>query len=490
MEVLAAQVKYFAAKQGVRSVSATETMSALETVPLDAMPNDTLISKFSWKKLAPNMKEVAYVNSELAKDCVQAHAQIAFPRFEAYLKKHYRTRVRATYFDSHLRGGPGQAKPDGIHHLIGRTPTPLNTLFLQELKKRRVLSEFTEAQKLHAVGLAQSLLKNDPLRQFVYIFLSDLHFIQIIKVWSDLRRIEEDGVELLNGAGGNKLAALYLPSDDQLGINSRLTEQHFGRLAAEYYSILGQGSMATVLSSTLDKVPCVVKYFNKAGQVKEEYDLIMALLNAIHSLELDPELKARVLSLLPDKNKGVVLSRQRQAILFFKVGETDVVFDPERFALLVDFLHVLHTVGFVHRDFGPHNLVTYCDATGTVILPIDYGSLCRTGQELPYHGTSQHASDAVCAQILAGKTLVIVSASDDLHTFVRTVREFVSLDRAYFRAERNHACSKDGQTNYGGVMDFWKEKLSGDWWEPLVQCADNADYDGIKHFIVNTMNIK
>jgi hypothetical protein len=366
---------------------------------------------------------------------VQAAASEHFPKFVEKLGD----RATAFYVDTHASPLSNDAKPDQVHPGIGSIATPALVRFLGDLKKRRSAPSFTAEEKEHVVGFALQWLEMEPARKHFFVYLSDLEYFQLFKVDQMDGAVLESPVLDFRSSGQQWLAALLMADDETVAFPA-LRLPAFGGVSAELQKFLGQGSMSLVYS---DRDHRAIKLFK--GDKEEakraataEYNNLVRLNDEVSSAEL-PDLVRKMIPLKDD----VVLSDCGTALQLPRVGDKPV-FSGSNFAHLVDFLATLHQFKFAHRDMRPDNLVSY----ESLLLPIDFGSLCALGEALPYHGTTHYASEHVSKQL--GEKSVVVNPSDDLVSLVCCARQLVNIDDDFAEELFN-----------ADPAQFWSRALTG-----------------------------
>jgi hypothetical protein len=304
------------------------------------------------------------------------------------------------------------------------------------------------------------------MRPFFIVYLTDLHFVQFFRIGSE-GQVVESPVHFLCGTGAEWLAGLFTSRDADVGYPYDIHCISFESKMVRYERFLGAGSSGIVFEEAGTKA--VIKVFSSVQNMELEFKNFNQLHDRIDQLESTRQsVFASVIRQLLPSRATVQASDDRTAIKFPWLGTAPIGYSPESFSLLVRFLQLLHECGFVHRDLRISNLVL----VGSILVPIDYGSLCVAGAMVPYLGASCCASDDVLKALACHEVLVTVHPKDDLHSLVRTVRRFLAGDPLAFDASLHRS------QDQGTLVKFWAEHLGG-WWVRLTQHADACDYDAL-----------
>jgi serine/threonine protein kinase len=251
----------------------------------------------------------------------------------------------------------------------------------------------------------------------------------------------------------------------------------FDRQLVSYNKFLGQGSYGFVFDSCFqqnkhDIHSFAVKLFTHTKYAALEFHNFHCFLDAI-SQENHQKHKHTIQYLIPPKLE-VVLSDDHLAIKYPWSGNKNWIFNAKNFSYIVDFLQLLHSSGFVHRDVRPSNFINFQG----LIVPIDYGSITKknVSSHAPYVGTEFFASNRVIKLLADGQNLIEFKFEDDLVSLVKMARAAVSPNRELFRYRL--LSNKIGQE----LVDFWDEELNAGMWKKLIILAENQNYDKLKHF--------
>eukprot|EP00698_Gefionella_okellyi_P016968 TRINITY_DN4909_c0_g2_i1.p1 TRINITY_DN4909_c0_g2~~TRINITY_DN4909_c0_g2_i1.p1 ORF type:complete len:670 (+),score=59.41 TRINITY_DN4909_c0_g2_i1:156-2165(+) len=249
-------------------------------------------------------------------------------------------------------------KPDITVYVKGLTYCVLTIAFCLEVK---VPSEdyrtdyvytrtaFPLAEVGQAVDYALRILRKNPLRNYVYVALTDSQIIQAYKVNRQILdgehwEVEATNIELCQTS--TILARLLSMSDDELGV----VIDYPAFRDMELRSVLGVGSSGRVYEAKLGGQQVVLKAYENERDCKQENEMLqdLAMLAKHH-----PEV--RVPRVLESTSEFKQLVMQPVGIA---IGSRSLF--PLEFVLRLIFtVTKLHEAGIAHCDIRPDNLVMY-----------------------------------------------------------------------------------------------------------------------------------
>jgi len=494
-----------------------------------------LFSAFKWPKLE--------VPKNTTDSSVQGTASVQFPLFILHVIKETGLDVTTDYVDTHDKPLSNKMKPGGLHILRGSHAAPAVVVAIQELKARRRTGHFTATEMEQCVGFGLQLLTEEPMRESIICYLSDMHMIQFFCVRID--HIIRSEPMLLRGEGERWLAALFITDLVSLGYPAASRSVQFNARYCHYETFLGQGAHSLVFlpqrkpndpNALPDDAIIKVDKSSDSESVRREFANLEMLRAAYAEIcasaaAVAPHLAPKQASRAPPHAPtaashtrsmvqqagsklfapptSVARASQAQerphmppapanaAFVFakmvpqvYKLSDcgsalrmdwrgSSVEFRRRTFPHLVDYLQLLHACGYAHTDIHQDNLVM----RGNQVVAIDYGSLSPLYKPCIYRGNVVCASDRVLRKLRNGESLFPVFPADDLHSLVRCVFMLLvpQVGRFYFEESLRFARGTAGAGAADWKMpEFWERRLRGRIWEPMVRHAEECDYAALK----------
>jgi len=142
---------------------------------------------------------------------------------------------------------------------------------------------------------------------------------------------------------------------------------------------------------------------------------------------------------------------------------------------LLSLLIHIHSMKIYHRDVCPENILL--DTNNNILILANWGSSIQNHNDnmVSYKGTIMFASPNILNKDFG---LYIPKASDDLHSFVRTIYILRNPSRMPTISDENFVSRAQV------VREYWSDnvdvKLDGPFWTEMVNAAANEDYEGLK----------
>ncbi|RIA96033.1 hypothetical protein C1645_802705 [Glomus cerebriforme] len=137
---------------------------------------------------------------------------------------------------------------------------------------------------------------------------------------------------------------------------------------------------------------------------------------------------------------------------------------------LLHLLKRIHNMKIYHRDVRPENILLDTDNNKPIL--VDWESSIRNTKDenntVEYEGTVTFASPNILDKEFGP---YIPSASDDLHSFVRTI--YILRNPSNMPTIPNENLSLKAQA----VREYWSDKLDGRLWREMVDAASAKNYD-------------
>jgi hypothetical protein len=422
---------------------------------------------YEWPELPDTLLEdIPLKDRNSETDTVQMRATKHFPLFEQCVDL-LGTRT-STYHDTHDSAMSNGAKPDNTHTGMAMPATPAAVFFLGELKRRRQKGAFSNTEKEHVVGFALQWMNDEPIRQHFIVYLTDLKWIQFIRV-TNIGAITESPVMDLQTTGQKWLGGLLISNNKSLGFPVEIRVVQFNNTPSHFERFVGQGGSSIVFEER--GTNRVVKLYLNGEDATTEWENLVLLWERVAVLksrcagEFD-----HIIALMVPPQDQTFLADDRTAISFPWLG-SEPVYSGLSFANLVNYLQLLHACDLVHRDIRISNVVLY----DTRLLLIDYGTLCPANEMLPYKGAEFNASDAVLESLGSDDAELFYTPRDDLVALVRCAREMLAADRSHFRSELC-AMRVGGELKTAQLISFWQKHMRG-WWSQVADHASQGQYD-------------
>ena len=146
--------------------------------------------------------------------------------------------------------------------------------------------------------------------------------------------------------------------------------------------------------------------------------------------------------------------------------------DPIRLLEVIQILKDIHTLGFVHRDVRPSNILA--DPDGAAHL-VDVGFAVASGTVCDFAGSLAFTSER---QRAAADGAAAAAPSDDLVALVNTSAALVDADLREILKQWHFKDDDESVTFLDGTWDAWYCKNDVAWRRALA-CAGACDYDGL-----------
>lgn len=156
-----------------------------------------------------------------------------------------------------------------------------------------------------------------------------------------------------------------------------------------------------------------------------------------------------------------------------------------RVQALIKGLERLHSIGYVHRDICPENVLLE-HSTDTTVL-IDFNTVIPVDQFVDFQGTIRHASDRVLQHVhrkpsegpVPVHTPIVYTPADDLVSASRTIYHILENDRFPLVC----GCSNDD------VITYWSQILHNNReWSEINDCAVQCDYSAVSSLLCNVIS--
>ncbi|CAI2189698.1 5077_t:CDS:1 [Funneliformis geosporum] len=314
------------------------------------------------------------------------------------------------------------------------------------------MSDLADEDKGQLLDYMNILIQQQPLREYFALFLSDGFYFYVMAFDRKVNQYKEFTTTFKIGL---RLFWVLLndgsPFTKMSGPKSVNFSTPTSRICLKMY--LGTGLSSTVYMIDKDGVPSAIKIFKQG---------------------FNPDNEVNILRYLNEKmiqNIPTYIAHDKKSMIITPVGEKISYQFRQHHALqLLNLLRCIHNEEVFHRDVRPSNILL--DTSDNVILA-DWGSAIRkpSNELVPYEGTISFASPDILNNNLESHHS---KASDDLHSFVRTLfilhnpRDLPILP------------DEDLSTKAQSVIGYWNDKLDGELWTEMVNGASNQDYDVLK----------
>ncbi|RHZ79750.1 hypothetical protein Glove_141g70 [Diversispora epigaea] len=312
---------------------------------------------------------------------------------------------------------------DVVHDVC--IPTFVQTLL--ELKKRKRTFGFSDEEKGQLVDYIYFLVQQQPLRELFAIFLSDGYQFYVMAFDRNTKMYRE----------------FMTNFKTVMSTKIHLKE------------CLGVGSTSTVYKVDWKDNPSALKVY------KDGYN---------------PSNEAKVLQYLNGKNVQNIpryIAHDRHSMIISPVCEK--ISDQFQSFHVLQLLHLLehiHSMNAIHRDVCPSNISL--DTSNNSLVLVDWGSAIYTPtltQLVEYEGTITFASPNILNNNMG---YYQPKASDDLHSFIRTMY--------FLRNPSDMPTIPNGnlESKAQAIKEYWNDnvdvKLDGPLWIEMVNGANNRDY--------------
>ncbi|CAG8682814.1 21051_t:CDS:2 [Dentiscutata erythropus] len=151
-------------------------------------------------------------------------------------------------------------------------------------------------------------------------------------------------------------------------------------------------------------------------------------------------------------------------------GRIDDQFRTSHTLQLLSLLKRIHELKIYHRDVRPENILL--DTNNDTLILADWGSSIQyQGGKVAYEGTITFASPNILNKKFG---FYVPKASDDLHSFVRTVYTLRNPSKIPTNSDENL------ELKAKVIREYWNDmldvKLCGPLWTEMVNAAENEDY--------------
>jgi len=358
-------------------------------------------------------------------------------------------------------------RPDGSLFLRDEAQQAANLVTFLDLKVAKSNQRFTPTELGQMMGYSHSILMiEQPHRDEITSFILNPLVVQFVRARRNdgapngveyffsppesIRRVsDKDPIPkgllqlfaFFNGLSGVGFSKIDHPFDVSLG------------------TFLGSGASSRVFS-VYDK-PQVVKIYSNLSSRTEDAVCEARNLRRVSDIPHVPRLIEEgegALILEPRAHEIIPGSLQRKHVL-----------------QILDVLKQTHSLGLVHRDLRPSNLLLVIGQEDDILLN-DWGAAADRDVPAPYSGTLWHASERVLKNLLQGEFEFAPNPSDDLESLVKTVFVLVFPRSAAPPAfptpfEQSHA-----QT----VLEWWQARALPPFWQKLLEDARASKYEELR----------
>ena len=208
----------------------------------------------------------------------------------------------------------------------------------------------------------------------------------------------------------------------------------------------------------------VIKIFWAPEHVKPEVDALKKLKGCCYVVQLE-EVSGVAVVLSPRATSTAAFATLRGTFL------------PSQLADIVLALKACHTVGVLHRDVRPCNILVIGEGHSAKPVLADFGaSSFQSEQPASYVGAHPFYQSGSVLAAYFSQPLVHYQPKDDLHSLVRCV---------YVAALQPLVDPITCDEKW--VESFWADNLVSEPWASMVECADSVDYAGLFKLIADYM---
>lgn len=323
---------------------------------------------------------------------------------------------------------------------------------LLEVKKRKSpYSALANEDKGQLVDYINVLIQQQPLRVHFAIFLSDGFNFYVMGYNRNTKQYSE---YITNIAAGIRLFwALINDGSPFTSLAGPRSVDFETDLLMEKISLkrcLGEGASSTVYEIDWKNISSAIKVFNP---------------------DYKPSYEAKALIFLNKEkiqNIPIYVAHDKKSIIIRPVCKR--IGDQFLVSHALQLLHLLkriHSMKIYHRDVRPENILL--DTNNNTLILVDWGSSIQyRNAHIPYEGTITFASPDILNNDFG---LYKPKASDDLHSFVRTIyilRNPSKMPTVPY---------EDLPSKARAIKEYWSDKLDGRLWKEMVDAASQEDYN-------------
>ena len=327
------------------------------------------------------------------------------------------------------------------------SPTGFNTVCVGVLKGMNGINDAGFGQ---LESYLKCLLLDQPFRTCAYGFLTDNVTLRIcLASRTKYPTMEFEWVVELpwNGQKAvNALSYLLLSSLSELYYVLPEVDQ-----SIQLTGVLGQGLSGIAYKGKRNEKDVVVKVFAESSRCLSEFKILTYLRDrgVVNIPTVDGHWN-KVLALMPIGQS------------FTDVGSAGPTLCPEHVISLVQILRSAHSIGVVHRDVQPSNILC---VKGEVLLN-DWGSACYMEDiKKPYEGWLLGSSDAVLDCLIQNPgNPVPVHPKNDLHSLARTVYCMLYNPPQLLNTNDKKVIKK-----------YWESTCS--WWQTVFSLAERVNVE-------------
>ncbi|CAG8808343.1 2530_t:CDS:1, partial [Gigaspora rosea] len=222
---------------------------------------------------------------------------------------------------------------------------------------------------------------------------------------------------------------------------------------------LGKGASSTVYEIDFENVPSAIK-IHDGYTMKNEADA----LEFLNSQNIP-----NVPTYIAHDNNSIIIRPVCKQI-GKQIGNQFQVFHAQQ---LLHLLKRIHRLGIYHRDVRPENILL--NTKDNELILADWGSAIQYSRNtgaVEYEGTILFASPDILSNNF---DLYIPKASDDLHSFIRTIYILHNPSKMPTIPEGNF------KSKAIAIKKYWDDKvnvkLGGPFWKEMIDAATNENYD-------------
>ncbi|RIA92381.1 hypothetical protein C1645_820810 [Glomus cerebriforme] len=376
----------------------------------------------------------------------------ALPAFSSQLA------VKDTHTNTYLEG----YKPDFSILLnedaVNNVCIPMFVCTLLEVKKRKSPnSGLADEDKGQLLDYIHVLIQQQPLRVHFAIFLSDGFNFYVMDYDRNTKRYSECTTNFLTGIRlfwvliNDMSPFTSLVGPRRIDFRTQLGDLRGIRLKG----YLGKGASSTVYEIDWENISSAIKIF-KSGYNSHDEVLALRFLNGQHFQNVP-------IYVAHDDNSVIIRPVCEQIGNQFQVSYAQQ---------LLRLLKRIHSYRIYHRDVRPENILL--DTSNNMLILADWGSSIRylNNGTVDYVGIITFSSPDILNNDFDS---YIPKASDDLHSFIRTIY--------ILRNPSKMPTIPDGSLALKAkiIREYWNDdvdvKLDGPFWMEMINAATNEDYD-------------
>ncbi|KAF0369753.1 kinase-like protein [Gigaspora margarita] len=362
--------------------------------------------------------------------------------------------IRDTHTNTYLRGHKPDISVFMEDDIINDVYLTMHVQTLLEVKKRKSFSNLLDEDKGQVLNYIRILIRQQPLRELFAVFLSDRFYFYVMAYDRRTKRYSEHTANFNTGLRLFWVLINYSsPFTTMVGpksIDFKPSQGDLARIRLKEY--LGVGSSSSVYEIDWENTSSAIKVFNSGYDPQNEVKALQYLNNGNFP------------------NVPTYIAHDESSIIICPVCERfGNRFKVPHALQLLKLLELIHSKQIYHRDVRPENILLDTDNNRLVL--VDWGSAIKItdrNQLYTYEGTITFASPNILNEDFGP---YVPSASDDLHSFMRTM--YILRNQSKMPAIPRGDLSSKAR----GIKEYWNDTLKGPLWAEMVNAVMDKNYD-------------